>query len=265
MTAIHYPEVIPITTPGPSSTLGISIPGPGPVEWRHRDPPPPLALAALASPPPPAAPGPPSRFVKRSTRATCRPGWRPGATLWLGQGKQPFPWPAERFNPDCSGFVEAVYAAEGIPLRRLAQRAAPGETSGVAALWAAAGRYGSRWRGGEWPAPGDLVFFDDTWDRNGNGRLRRPLHAPRAGRVGRPAAAPSPSCTGPGPAWSGATSRSSAAAPCAPPDGASSTRPCGCGSPRTTGPRRWPGELFVGFGRIDPARARAGAPTITRG
>jgi hypothetical protein len=40
----------------------------------------------------------------------------------------------------------------------------------VAAAWTAAGRLGERWRGGEWPAPGDLVFFDDTWDRNGNGR-----------------------------------------------------------------------------------------------
>jgi hypothetical protein len=94
---------------------------------------------------------------------------------WLGQGKAPFQVGEERFNPDCSGFVEAVYAAEGVALRRLAMQAAPSEDSGVAALWAAAGRYGSRWRGGDWPAPGDLVFFDDTWDRNGNGRRDDPL------------------------------------------------------------------------------------------
>jgi hypothetical protein len=46
----------------------------------------------------------------------------------------------------------------------------------VAAAWAAAGRWGRRWTDrGEWPAPGDLVFFDDTWDRNGNGRRDDPL------------------------------------------------------------------------------------------
>jgi hypothetical protein len=94
---------------------------------------------------------------------------------WLGKGVTPFLVGGEQFNPDCSGFVEAVYAAEGIPLRRLAQRAAPRETSAVAALWAAVGQYGSRWRGGEWPAPGDLVFFDDTWDRDANGTLDDPL------------------------------------------------------------------------------------------
>ena len=94
---------------------------------------------------------------------------------WLGQGRAPFLVGGERFNPDCSGFVEAVYAAEGVPLRRLAQAAAPGESSGVAALWAAAGRYGARWRSGEWPAPGDLIFFHDTWDQNQNGRMDDPF------------------------------------------------------------------------------------------
>jgi uncharacterized protein YukE len=97
------------------------------------------------------------------------------AHAWLGQGKAPFQVGAERFNPDCSGFVEAVYAAEGVPLRRLARQAAPGEASGVAAIWSAAGRYGERWRGGDWPAPGDLIFFDDTWDRNGNGSRDDPF------------------------------------------------------------------------------------------
>lgn len=97
-----------------------------------------------------------------------------GASL-LGQGKERFQAAGETFNGDCSGFVEAAYALEGIELRRVLQRVAPRETSAVAAAWAAAGRLGERWRGGEWPSPGDLVFFDDTWDRNGNGRRDDPL------------------------------------------------------------------------------------------
>jgi probable lipoprotein NlpC len=77
----------------------------------------------------------------------------------------------ETFRADCSGFVEAVYEAEGIPLRRLAARAAPAETSGVAALYHAAEANGLVFGGGgRWPAPGDLVFFHDTYDRNRDGR-----------------------------------------------------------------------------------------------
>jgi hypothetical protein len=97
-----------------------------------------------------------------------------GASL-LGQGREAFHVAGQTFNGDCSGFVEAVYALEGIELRRILQGAAPRETSAVAAAWQAAGRLGARWTGGEWPSPGDLVFFDDTWDRNGNGRRDDPL------------------------------------------------------------------------------------------
>jgi probable lipoprotein NlpC len=96
------------------------------------------------------------------------------ATL-LGKGREPFEVGRERFNPDCSGFVEAVYAAEGIPLRRFLEAAAPRETSAVAAAWEAAAEFGERWQGSDWPAPGDLVFFDDTYDRDGDGRRDDPL------------------------------------------------------------------------------------------
>jgi hypothetical protein len=97
-----------------------------------------------------------------------------GASL-MGQGRERFQVAGETFNGDCSGFVEAVYALEGIQLRRILQAAAPRQTSAVAAAWEASGRFGARWSGGEWPSPGDLVFFDDTWDRNGNGRRDDPL------------------------------------------------------------------------------------------
>jgi probable lipoprotein NlpC len=89
---------------------------------------------------------------------------------------QTFQVGSETFRADCSGFVEAVYAAEGIPLRRLAAQAAPAETSGVAALHHAARTNGLVFGGGgEWPAPGDLVFFHDTYDRNRDGRADDPF------------------------------------------------------------------------------------------
>jgi probable lipoprotein NlpC len=76
-----------------------------------------------------------------------------------------------RFNRDCTGFVQAVYEAEGIPLRALMQRAAPNERSGVVAAFRAMQENGTIFGGGgEWPAPGDLVFWHDTYDRNRNGR-----------------------------------------------------------------------------------------------
>jgi probable lipoprotein NlpC len=173
---------------------------------------------------------------------------------WLGQGKVPFLVGGEKFNPDCTGFVEAAYAAEGIPLRRLAQRAAPAETSGVAALWEAAGRYGTRWRRGEWPAPGDLVFFDDTWDRNGNGAFDDPfthlglvewvdqagtvtfLHRAGAGVVRGHLALDRP-----------ALMRAS--------DGAELNAPLRVRVSKDDRAPALAGQLFVGFGRIDPARA----------
>ncbi len=77
----------------------------------------------------------------------------------------------ERFNADCTGFVEAVYAGEGVPLRPLMRSAAPGERTGVWAVYRAMERYGVVFGGGgEWPAPGDLVFWRDTYDRNRNGK-----------------------------------------------------------------------------------------------
>jgi hypothetical protein len=91
------------------------------------------------------------------------------ASSLVGQ-KGDFRLGGERFAADCTGFVEAVYQAEGIPLRALMRRSAPEERSGVEAAWRTVFQYGTILGRGEWPAPGDLVFWHDTYDRNGNGR-----------------------------------------------------------------------------------------------
>ncbi len=76
---------------------------------------------------------------------------------------------SERFAADCTGFVEAVYQAEGIPLRALMRRTAPEERTGVGAAYRTVRTYGSVLGRDAWPSPGDLVFWHDTYDRNGSG------------------------------------------------------------------------------------------------
>jgi hypothetical protein len=72
-----------------------------------------------------------------------------------------------RYRFDCSGVVASIYARAGVPL--LVGGSAP-DTKGLFAL---AQKNGSVRRHA--PLPGDLVFFDDTWDENGNGRIDDPL------------------------------------------------------------------------------------------
>ncbi len=67
--------------------------------------------------------------------------------------------PPSRFRDDCSGFVEAVLDRAGVPV-----------SGNTASLWERASAAGAVHRRRR-PAPGELVFFDNTYDRNGNGRL----------------------------------------------------------------------------------------------
>jgi hypothetical protein len=157
----------------------------------------------------------------------------------------------ERFNADCSGFVEAVYQAEGVPLRRLVARTAPAETSGVAGLYQAMKAYGVVFGGGgEWPAPGDLVFFHDTYDRNRDGRTDDPFthvglvqHVSRDGTVtllhrgGKAVvqAAMTPARPGVG----------------KDPDGTLRNSPMRDKHPAIPGAPTLAGQLFAGYGRLE--------------
>ena len=92
------------------------------------------------------------------------------AATMLGDARA-FTVDGQRYAADCSGFVQAVFASEGVPLRRLAGRAAPREPSGAAAIHRAVRTWGVTFGGGgEWPRPGDLVFWHDTYDRDRDGR-----------------------------------------------------------------------------------------------
>lgn len=63
------------------------------------------------------------------------------------------------FRDDCSGYVMAVFARAGLPI--------DGNTASLYDWAREQGYVHHR----HYPRPGDLAFFDDTYDRNDNGRL----------------------------------------------------------------------------------------------
>jgi len=70
---------------------------------------------------------------------------------------------AETYRYDCSGLVEASLASVGL------------EARGSSAMLFEAARDAGVLHRRRLPSPGDIAFFDDTYDRDGNGRLDDPL------------------------------------------------------------------------------------------
>lgn len=76
----------------------------------------------------------------------------------------------ERFRFDCSGVTRGIYAQAGFPLGAPPARAGESDT---AALHRFVRERGSLRKSD--PLVGDLVFFDDTYDRNRDGQRNDPL------------------------------------------------------------------------------------------
>ncbi len=76
------------------------------------------------------------------------------------------------YRRDCSGFVLAVFAGEQIPIENLLD--AGGRLPNTYGLYRLAETRGRVHRN-KVPAIGDLVFFDNTHDRNRDGRMNDPL------------------------------------------------------------------------------------------
>jgi hypothetical protein len=96
------------------------------------------------------------------TPETVRASLAKTAEDWIG--RRELALGARRFSNDCVGFVKLVYAANGIdvaasPIRR--------GDNGVTAIYDFTQTHGVLHRDG--PQTGDLVFFHDTYDRNGDG------------------------------------------------------------------------------------------------
>jgi peptidoglycan DL-endopeptidase CwlO len=113
-----------------------------------RDPPTPAPVVATERPPPADARQQAVALAKRLL------------------GKRTVSWPGQGFPDDCSGLVEGIYASVGVPLQGAAQRG----DNGVTGLYRYAQARGRIFASGV-PAPGDLVFFRDTYDQNRDGVL----------------------------------------------------------------------------------------------
>ena len=77
-----------------------------------------------------------------------------------------------RIAYDCAGVTRAIYLAHGIDLYEGA--AGTGPANGVRLIYNHVRAHGRLHRGPVVQA-GDLVFFDNTWDYNGDGRFNDPL------------------------------------------------------------------------------------------
>ena len=84
------------------------------------------------------------------------------AAMWVGLSS--LSRVSREVNDDCSGFTHLAYWRPGLSLMPEAPR--PGE-NGVAAIYRKAQALGVL---RERPRPGDLVFFQETYDRNRDGR-----------------------------------------------------------------------------------------------
>lgn len=84
------------------------------------------------------------------------------AALWVGLPS--LTSVSRSVNDDCSGLANLAYRKQGLSL--LPERTDPGE-GGVSAIYRKARSLGALH---EEPRPGDLVFFRETYDRNGDGR-----------------------------------------------------------------------------------------------
>lgn len=112
-----------------------------------------------ALPPPPEYREPePEAEVARERRAE-----EPGAPVadaaehYLGKGR--LTHGGELYRWDCSGFIEATYARAGLSLS--------GSSVSMYENAQAQDLLSKR----KTPDPGDVVFFENTYDRNGNGRI----------------------------------------------------------------------------------------------
>lgn len=77
-----------------------------------------------------------------------------------------------KYNPDCSGFVQGVYASQRVDLYSGLGKLDGG--NGVGRIYTHVMEHG-RIHYGPTVHPGDLVFFHNTWDFNGDGLPNDPL------------------------------------------------------------------------------------------
>jgi hypothetical protein len=126
---------------------------------------------AATAPERPSASGVPVRDCCRPARPAAKQGALVRTAAGL-VGADTIEFNGRRIAYDCAGVTRAIYLAHGIDLYE--GPAAARNVNGVRLIYAHVEKRGRIHRG---PVvhPGDLVFFDDTWDYNGDGRDNDPL------------------------------------------------------------------------------------------
>ncbi len=116
-------------------------------------------------------PTPVREGVRCSEPGACRQSLVDQARALRGRGS--YRVGGQDFPRDCAGFTLAALTGAGLDLASLLP-AGGREGGGVGLLHGMASQRGMLHRG-RVPQIGDLVFFDNTWDRNRNGRADDPL------------------------------------------------------------------------------------------
>jgi hypothetical protein len=119
---------------------------------------------ALLEEPDGAAPAEPRTSVRPPAEADALQAVLAGARATLGKNDPELD--GRRLPTDCSGYVRGLYTRAGVDLFSEGRPA----DNGVRAIVRWVERHGLLHRQ-KLPAPGDLVFFDNSYDRNGDGRL----------------------------------------------------------------------------------------------
>ena len=141
---------------------------------------PPLTLGEPVAPPPKAAPQPAPPPAEATPKPAAPP---PAASAAVGSasisddlvalllygakliGDHHVEIDGKRYRVDCSKYVRAVFDTIGVDLF---DEAAPPGSSGTRIIYELVREYGYFHK--EAPSPGDLVFFHNTYDRDGDGR-----------------------------------------------------------------------------------------------
>ncbi len=123
---------------------GLRVPGP---------------LDALGQAPPPPSFREPDGAGDAAPERRGSPGEPVARAAAYYVGKERLSYGGALYRWDCSGLIEAAYARAGLPI-----------TGSSASLYERAQALGVLHRDHR-PAPGDVAFFENTYDRNGNGRL----------------------------------------------------------------------------------------------
>lgn len=132
--------------PGPLGSLGTDV------GYEEAE----AGLVRRESPKPTEAPR--SRAERRKARQADAAGQQVAHSVGGMIGKSRVVVDGKTYRADCSGLVEAAYAKAGLDIR-----------GSSADMYELAREMGVLHRK-KTPQPGDIAFFDDTYDRNGNGR-----------------------------------------------------------------------------------------------